>query len=137
MVKNLTTTIQVNLVLLASQLFLGCHLGFHIFHHSLFEGCTLWLFWIRLLLQKRKQTKMLITTIQMTLVLLVSQPFLGRHLGLHIFFYHSVIEGHTLFIQLGCFGLDHYYYKNVNKQKLRILSLNRDHRKKYESCLHL
>ena len=71
MVKILIMTIQVNLVTLylgtkftsivvikiftinlPSQPFLGRHLGFHIFfHHSLFEGCTVfftaWLFWIR------------------------------------------------------------------------------------------
>ena len=37
---------------------------------------------------------------------LPSQPFLGRHLGFHIFFHHSLSEGRTLFLQLGCFGLD-------------------------------
>ena len=37
---------------------------------------------------------------------LPSQPFLGRHLGFHIFFHHSLFEGRTLFLQLGCFGLD-------------------------------
>ena len=35
-----------------------------------------------------------------------AQPFLGRHLGFHIFFHHSLLEGRTLFLQLGCFGLD-------------------------------
>ena len=39
---------------------------------------------------------------------LPSQPFLGRHLGFHIFFHHSFIEGRILFLQLGCFGLDKY-----------------------------
>ena len=37
-----------------------------------------------------------------------SQPLLGRHLGFHIFFHHSLFEGRTLFLQLGCFGLDKY-----------------------------
>ena len=37
---------------------------------------------------------------------LPSQPFLGRHLGFYIFFHHSLFEGRTLFLQLGCFGLD-------------------------------
>ena len=37
---------------------------------------------------------------------LPSEPFLGRHLGFHIFFHHSLFEGRTLFLQLGCFGLD-------------------------------
>ena len=69
--------------------------------------------------------KILIATIQMNLVLLGLgtnspelsllkflpltyhlQPFLGRHLGFHIFFHHSLFEGHTLFLQFGCFGLD-------------------------------
>ena len=31
---------------------------------------------------------------------------LGRHLGFHIFFHHSLFESSTLFLQLGCFGLD-------------------------------
>ena len=44
--------------------------------------------------------KILITTIRVNLV-----P-LGRHLRFHIFFHHSLSEGHTLFLQLGCFGLD-------------------------------
>ena len=37
---------------------------------------------------------------------LPSQPFLGCHLGFHIFFHRSLFEGSTLFLQLGCFGLD-------------------------------
>ena len=37
---------------------------------------------------------------------LPSQPFLGRHLGFHIFFHHSLSQGRTLFLQLSCFGLD-------------------------------
>ena len=37
---------------------------------------------------------------------LPSQPFLGSHLGFHIFFHNSLFEGRTLFLQLGCFGLD-------------------------------
>ena len=37
---------------------------------------------------------------------LPSQPFLGRHLGFQIFVHHSLFEGRTLFLQLGCFGLD-------------------------------
>ena len=28
------------------------------------------------------------------------QPFLGRHLGFHIFFHHSLFEGRTLFYSL-------------------------------------
>ena len=31
---------------------------------------------------------------------LPSQPFLGRHLGFHIFFHHSLSEGRTLFDSL-------------------------------------
>ena len=42
---------------------------------------------------------------------LPSQPFLGRHLEFHIFFHDSLFEGHTLFLQLGCFGLDIYVYQ--------------------------
>ena len=37
---------------------------------------------------------------------LPSQPFLGRYLGFHIFFHPGLFGGHTLFLQLGCFGLD-------------------------------
>ena len=78
----------------------------------------------------RLKAKILITTIQVNLVLnrsetwrrqhkftwivvikifafsLPSQPFLGHHFGDHIFFYNTILEGHTLFLQLGCFGLD-------------------------------
>ena len=64
--------------------------------------------------------KLLITAIQVNLVvaqnspelsllnfliIVPSQPFLGRHLGFHIFFHHSLFEGRT--IQLGCLGLDY------------------------------
>jgi len=35
---------------------------------------------------------------------LPTQPFLGRHFGFHISFHNS--KGRTLFLQLGCFGLD-------------------------------
>ena len=48
----------------------------------------------------------LIVIIKIFTINLPSQPFLGRHLGFHIFFHHSLFEGHTLFLQLGCFGLD-------------------------------
>ena len=41
---------------------------------------------------------------------LPSQPFLGRHLRFHIFFHHSLSQGHTIFLQLGCFGLDILYF---------------------------
>ena len=44
---------------------------------------------------------------------LPSQPFLGRHLGFHIFFHHSLSEGRTLFLQLGCFGLDYLIKENT------------------------
>jgi len=37
-----------------------------------------------------------------------SQPFLSRHLGFHIFFHYGRFWGHTLFLQLGYFGLDDY-----------------------------
>ena len=47
-----------------------------------------------------------IVVIKFFTINLPSQPFLGRHLGFHIFFHHSLFEGHTLFLQLGCFGLD-------------------------------
>ena len=46
------------------------------------------------------------TIIKIFTINLPSQPFLGRHLGFHIFFHHSLFEGRTLFLQLGCFGLD-------------------------------
>ena len=47
-----------------------------------------------------------IVVIKIFTINLPSQPFLGRHLGFHIFFHHSLFEGCTLFLQLGCFGLD-------------------------------
>ena len=40
------------------------------------------------------------------LTLIPSQPFLGCHLGFHIFFHPGLFGGCTLFLQLGCFGLD-------------------------------
>ena len=48
----------------------------------------------------------LIVVIKFFTINLPSQPFLGRHLGFHIFFHHSLFEGRTVFLQLGCFGLD-------------------------------
>ena len=76
----------------------------------------------------RLMTKILITTIQVNLVPtpngggkhkftwivviktfannLPSKPFLGCHLGFHIFFHPGLLGGCTLFfLQLGCFGL--------------------------------
>ena len=47
-----------------------------------------------------------IVVIKIFTINLPSQPFLGRHLEFHIFFHHSLSEGRTLFLQLGCFGLD-------------------------------
>ena len=47
-----------------------------------------------------------IVVIKIFTINLPSQPFLGRHLGFHIFFHHSLSEGRTRFLQLGCFGLD-------------------------------
>ena len=47
-----------------------------------------------------------IAVIKLFTINLPSQPFLGRHLGFHIFFHHSFFEGCTVFLQLGCFGLD-------------------------------
>ena len=47
-----------------------------------------------------------IVIIKIFTINLPSQPFLGRHLGFHIFFHHSLSEGRTVFLQLGCFGLD-------------------------------
>ena len=71
----------------------------------------------------RLMVKILITTIQVNfcaasqnlpkLSLLKFLPltyhhshFLAATLGFHIFFHHSLSEGRTLFLQLGCFGLD-------------------------------
>jgi len=39
---------------------------------------------------------------------LPSQPFLGHHLGFHIFFHYGLF-GAAPFLQLGCFGLDSLY----------------------------
>ena len=47
-----------------------------------------------------------IVVIKIFTINLPSQPFLGRHLGFH----HSLFEDRTLFLQLGCFGLDRYNY---------------------------
>ena len=48
----------------------------------------------------------IIVVIKIITISLPSQPFLGCHLGFHIFFHHSLFKGRTLFLQLGCFGLD-------------------------------
>ena len=48
----------------------------------------------------------IIVVIKIFTINLPSPPFLGRHLRFHIFYHHSLSEGHTLFLQLGCFGLD-------------------------------
>ena len=50
---------------------------------------------------------------------LPSQPFLGHHLGFHIFFHHSLFEGHTFFLQLGCFGLDVITHTIANRHTNR------------------
>ena len=47
-----------------------------------------------------------IVIIKIFTINLLSQPFLGRHLWFHIFFHHSLFGGYSLFLQLGCFGLD-------------------------------
>ena len=47
-----------------------------------------------------------IVVIKIFTINLPSQPFLGRHLGFHILFHHSLFEGRTLCLQLGCFALD-------------------------------
>ena len=46
-----------------------------------------------------------IVVIKIFAINLPSQPFLGRHLGFHIFFHFGLFGGCTLFLQLGCFGL--------------------------------
>jgi len=37
---------------------------------------------------------------------LPSQPFLGHYFGVHIFFYNSILGGHTFFYSWAVFGLD-------------------------------
>ena len=70
----------------------------------------------------RLMIKILITTIQVPLGLgtkftrvvvvkiftinLPSQPFLGHHLGFHIFFHPGLFWAALFFLQLGCFALD-------------------------------
>ena len=50
-----------------------------------------------------------IVVIKLFAINLPSQPFLGRHLGFYIFFHPGLFGGHTLFLQLGCFGLDYFF----------------------------
>ena len=38
------------------------------------------------------------------------QPFLGRHLGFHIFFHNGLLGGCTLFLQLGCFKIIFHFF---------------------------
>ena len=47
----------------------------------------------------------------------------GRQLGFHIFFHHGLFGGHILFLQLGCFGLDHF---NMPTNDMHILQLSID-----------
>ena len=47
----------------------------------------------------------LIVVIKIFTINLPSQPFLGHHLGFHIFFHHSLSQGCIRFLQLGYFGL--------------------------------
>jgi len=79
MTKILTTTIQVNLCCLL--------------HVSLGFGSKF--IWIAI--------------IESFSISLPSQPFLGRHLGFHVFF---TMESHPLFLQMGCFGLDFTSFYN-------------------------
>jgi len=50
-----------------------------------------------------------IVVIKVFAISLPSQPFLGRHLGFHIFIHNDLLGSHTLFSQLSCFGLDEIY----------------------------
>ena len=45
----------------------------------------------------------LIVVIKIFTINLPSQPFLGRHLGFHIFFHHGLFRGHTFFYSLAVF----------------------------------
>ena len=51
-----------------------------------------------------------IVVVKIFTINLPPQPFLGRHLGFHIFFHHSLFERRTVFLQLGCFGLDYIFH---------------------------
>ena len=44
---------------------------------------------------------------------LPSQPFLGRHLGFHISFHHSLFEGDTLFFTAWLFWIRFIYFATL------------------------
>ena len=93
MAKILITTIQVNLCCLL--------------HVSLELGTILiWIFIIKIFV-----------------ISLQSQPFLGHHLGFHIFFHNSFLGGCT-FVQLGCFWLDFIFVNAYCEAGDKLLLLN-------------
>ena len=51
-----------------------------------------------------------IVVIKIFTINLPSQPFLGRHLGFHIFFHHSLFEGRTLFFTAWLFWIRFHFF---------------------------
>ena len=91
--KNLITTIQVNLCCLL--------------HVSLLFGTKFtWIVIIKIYAFSQP-----------------SQSFLGYYFGFHIFFYNSILGGCTLFLQLGCFGLDFTSFCNFTLESWQITCL--------------
>jgi len=59
-----------------------------------------------LFLWRRQHRFTCIVIIESFAISLPSQPFLGCHLGFHIFFHNDLLGGHTLFYSWAGFGLD-------------------------------
>jgi len=51
-----------------------------------------------------------IVVIKIFSINLPPQPFLGRHLGFHIFFHNGLLWGSTLFLQLDCFWIRFHFF---------------------------
>ena len=51
-----------------------------------------------------------IVVIKIFTINLPSQPFLGRHLGFHIFFHHSLSQGRTLFFTAWLFWIRFHFF---------------------------
>jgi len=59
----------------------------------------------------RKQHKFTwIVVIKTFAINLPSQPFLGCHVGFHIFFHDGLFGGRTLLLQLGCFWIRFHFF---------------------------
>ena len=66
----------------------------------------------------------LIVVIKFFTINLPSQPFLGHHLGFHIFFHHSLSEGRTLFFTAWLFWIRFHFFLYLYTPKPAISSFS-------------